>query len=101
MLDSESRFTAGAGHGLISALAAWISFEAVALIVFVCWAANIGNAGRLAAVTVTLIVLIPRDEPVWRIALFRFLEVSWGIAIAVMLVMLMSRFAKRPPSSTT
>jgi hypothetical protein len=40
-------------------------------------------AGRLAAVTVAVIVLIPRDEPESRIALFRFLEVACGIAVAV------------------
>jgi hypothetical protein len=26
---------------------------------------------------------IPRNEPLWQIALFRFLEVSWGILVAL------------------
>jgi uncharacterized membrane protein YccC len=61
----------------------WIYALAIGLSVFVCWIAKLSGAGRLAAVTVTVIVLIPRDEPEWRIALFRFLEVTWGIAIAI------------------
>jgi membrane protease YdiL (CAAX protease family) len=48
----------------------------------------VGGAGRLAAVTVSVIVLIPQHEAVWRVALFRFLEVSWGIAVALVVVWL-------------
>ncbi len=64
----------------------WIYALAVGITVFCCWVADVSNAGRLAAVAVTVIVLIPRDEAVWQIALFRFLEVSWGIAVAVGIV---------------
>jgi uncharacterized membrane protein YgaE (UPF0421/DUF939 family) len=68
---------------------------AVALAVFSCWLANLSNAGRLAAVAVSVIVLIPQQEPVWKVALFRFLEVSWGIAIAVMVAALAARILRR------
>jgi uncharacterized membrane protein YccC len=61
----------------------WIYALSVALTIFICWAAGISTAGRLAAVAVTVIVLIPRAEPIWKVALFRFLEVSWGIAVGV------------------
>lgn len=61
----------------------WIYALAVGLSVLICWVAGIGTAGRLAAVTVTVIVLIPLAEPIWKIALYRFLEVSWGIAVAI------------------
>ena len=64
----------------------WIYALAVGVTVFCCWIADVSNAGRLAAVTVTVIVLIPRNEPIWKIATFRFLEVSWGIAVAVGIV---------------
>ncbi len=64
----------------------WIYALSVLITVFCCWVANIGNAGRLAAVTVTVIVLIPRQEPIGQVAWFRFLEVSWGIAVAVGIV---------------
>jgi len=61
----------------------WIYALSVGLTIFICWLADISSAGRLAAVAVTVIVLIPRAEPIWKVALFRFLEVSWGIAVAV------------------
>lgn len=61
----------------------WIYAAAVACTVFLCWLARISAAGRLAAVAVTVIVLVPRTEAVWRVALLRFLEVSWGIAVAL------------------
>jgi len=71
----------------------WIYALAVALSVLICWVAGIGTAGRLAAVTVTVIVLIPLAEPIWKIALYRFLEVSWGIAVAVFIQSAVSRIA--------
>ncbi len=64
------------GHAGIYALA-------VGVTVLLCTLGKLGNAGRLAAVTVSVIVLIPRDEAIWRIALLRFLEVSWGILVAL------------------
>jgi uncharacterized membrane protein YccC len=76
---------------------------AVAFTVFCCWIANVSNAGRLAAVAVTVIVLIPRDEPIWQIAVFRFLEVSWGIAVAIGIVSLVDWAvgeAPKPPAAT-
>ncbi len=88
--SGRDRFVGTAIGGLIAWLSAalWnqhngIYALAVALSVFVCWLCNISGAGRLAAVTVSVIVLIPQNEPAWRVALFRFLEVSWGIAVAL------------------
>lgn len=73
----------------------WIYAAAVALSVFTCWIARLDVAGRLSAVTVTVIVLIPRNEAVWKIALFRFLEVAWGIAVAVGIIAAVTRFTRR------
>jgi len=56
---------------------------AVGLAVLVCVLCRVGTAGRLAAVTVSIIILIPHEEPLWRVALLRFLEVSWGIVVAL------------------
>jgi uncharacterized membrane protein YgaE (UPF0421/DUF939 family) len=92
----------GGGAGWLCALvwhqAVWVYVIAVALTVFICWCANIAGAARLAAVAVTVIVLIPRDEALWKIAMFRFLEVSWGIAVAIV-VQLLSDFLERRRSS--
>jgi uncharacterized membrane protein YccC len=53
----------------------------VALIV--CNLFGLRNAGRLAGVAVAGTVLIELQEPPWRIALDRFIEVSLGILIAL------------------
>jgi uncharacterized membrane protein YgaE (UPF0421/DUF939 family) len=73
----------------------WIYALAVALTIFGCWLAKVSNAGRLAAVTVTIIVLIPQSEAIWKIALFRTLEVSWGIAVAVVIAWIAARLTNQ------
>lgn len=101
-ISGRDRFI-GTGIGALLALPCalywqdhtWIFAFAVALTVFVCWLMNVGGAGRLAAVTVAVIVLIPRAEPAWRVALFRFLEVSWGIAVALLLAAFAEWIRKR------
>jgi uncharacterized membrane protein YccC len=91
--SARDRFIGTAIGGIIAWVCAlgwhghvWIYALAVGVTVFCCWIADVGNAGRLAAVAVTVIVLIPRNEPIWQVATFRFLEVSWGIAVAVGIV---------------
>jgi uncharacterized membrane protein YccC len=88
--SGRDRFIGTAIGGLIAWLCAfywqertWLYAVAVAASVLVCWVANVSGAGRLAAVAVSVIVLIPQNQAVWRVALFRFLEVSWGIAVAL------------------
>jgi uncharacterized membrane protein YccC len=46
------------------------------------------TAYRYASVTLAIIVLIPRANPAWEIALHRFLEVSIGIVVALVVVAL-------------
>jgi uncharacterized membrane protein YgaE (UPF0421/DUF939 family) len=41
------------------------------------------GAGRLAGVATTIILLVPSTASHWRIALDRFLEVSFGIVVAL------------------
>ena len=43
-------------------------------------------AYRYASVTLTIIVLIPRANPAWIVALHRFVEVSVGIIVALLVV---------------
>ncbi len=40
-------------------------------------------AYRFAGITLTIVLLIPRTAPAWRIALHRFVEVSIGISVAL------------------
>ena len=44
------------------------------------------TAYRYASVTLTIIVLIPRANPAWIVALHRFIEVSVGIIVALLVV---------------
>lgn len=43
------------------------------------------SAYRFAGVTLAVVLLIPRPNPVWQIAAHRFAEVSIGIAVALIL----------------
>jgi len=44
------------------------------------------TAYRYASVTLAIIVLIPRSNPAWIVALHRFIEVSVGIIVALLVV---------------
>jgi Fusaric acid resistance protein-like len=46
------------------------------------------TAYRYASVTLTIIVLIPRTNPAWIVAMHRFIEVSVGIVVALAVVAL-------------
>jgi uncharacterized membrane protein YgaE (UPF0421/DUF939 family) len=56
---------------------------AVLLAVGLCYVLRLENAARLCAVTVTVITLIPRPEPIHVVAFYRFVEVSYGVACAL------------------
>jgi uncharacterized membrane protein YgaE (UPF0421/DUF939 family) len=56
---------------------------AVLLVMVLCSALRFQNAGRLGGVAVAIIVLIPRTQPVWHIAIERCLEVSFGIGVSL------------------
>ena len=57
----------------------------VLVVMMLCTALKYKNAGRLGGVTVAIIVLIPYPGPLWQIALQRFLEVSFGIVVSLLL----------------
>jgi len=77
-----------------AALAAW--FRPTALVyglgILFCgalaWVLRIGSAYRFAAITVTIILLIPRPHAPWIIAWHRFLEVSLGITVALVVTVI-------------
>jgi uncharacterized membrane protein YgaE (UPF0421/DUF939 family) len=52
----------------------------------ICALLGIGrNAFRYAAITLAIVMLVVRAEPAWMIAIHRFLEISVGIAVGVLL----------------
>lgn len=55
----------------------------VLVVMVVCSTLPYKNAGRLGGVTVAIIVLVPHAGAVWHVAVERFLEVSFGIAVSL------------------
>lgn len=58
------------------------------------------TAYRYASITLTIIVLIPRSEAPWATALHRFIEVSVGIVVALVVVALWPEHQRPSPDST-
>ncbi|MHB1022743.1 MAG: FUSC family protein [Acidobacteriaceae bacterium] len=58
---------------------------AILLAMLLCGLLGLQNAGRLAGVTVTIIVLIHHTGPAWKVALSRFMEVSMGIIVGLII----------------
>jgi uncharacterized membrane protein YccC len=83
----------------IGAFLGWVTFYAwhghyiiygvaVALCIFVCSALAFDKAGRLAAVTLSVIVLVKFDGGPAQAAISRFLEVGLGLVVALAVTML-------------
>jgi uncharacterized membrane protein YgaE (UPF0421/DUF939 family) len=49
-----------------------------------CYLARLEGASRLCAVAVTVITIVPRSEPPHLVAFHRFVEVSYGVACALL-----------------
>ena len=50
----------------------------------VCSLLQLGSAYRFAAITLSIVVLIAHERPPWIVASHRFVEVSLGIAVALL-----------------
>ena len=48
---------------------------------------RLGGAYRFAAITLSIVVLITHDRPPWIVATDRFIEVSLGIAVALLMTL--------------
>jgi uncharacterized membrane protein YgaE (UPF0421/DUF939 family) len=64
----------------------------------ICAALRLGRAASaLAGVTLALVVLVERTEPPWKLAAHRFIEVSLGIVVALILTVLWPEGMAGPP----
>jgi len=54
----------------------------------ICAALRLGEAYRLASVTLAIVMLIAHTKPAWIVAAHRFVEVSVGIAVGLALTAL-------------
>jgi len=66
----------------------------MAISIVLCWLFNIGNAGKLSATTVTIVMLVPHNGPFWTIALTRLGEVTIGIGSALLVTWIANRLEK-------
>ncbi|TPG55695.1 FUSC family protein [Roseomonas nepalensis] len=64
---------------------------AVVLSVLACAALNVGSASRLAAITATIIILVPHSGSPQHMLLSRVGEVAWGALVGLGLVWLFQR----------
>ena len=86
------RFAGTAVGAIVGALIAgypgrnWVAYGAG---IFFCGILSavfrIGGAYRFAAITLSVVVLITHDRPPWIVATHRFIEVSLGIAVALLM----------------
>jgi uncharacterized membrane protein YgaE (UPF0421/DUF939 family) len=58
---------------------------AVAITILVSFVLRLEESQRLAAATVAIIMLIGRTEPAWLSAIYRFIEVSFGVVISLLI----------------
>lgn len=72
---------------------------AVMLAILICHQLQLENAGRLAGLTVAIVMVANSSMALWKVALYRFLEVSLGIVIAVAVSWLAARFRKAFPNA--
>ncbi|HUA26514.1 MAG TPA: FUSC family protein [Steroidobacteraceae bacterium] len=70
---------------------------AVLVAMLVCSVLNVGSASRLAGITATIILLVPRVGSPTAMFLARLSEVGWGLCVAVTVVWL----AGRLPAATS
>jgi uncharacterized membrane protein YgaE (UPF0421/DUF939 family) len=63
----------------------------VLIVMMLCTALHYKGAGRLGGVTVAIIVLIPYPGALWHIAFQRFLEVSLGIIVSLLVAVAWTR----------
>lgn len=68
--------------------------------IFVCGVLSsilrLGSAYRFAAIALTIVLLITHDRPPWVVATHRFVEVSLGIAVALLVTIVW----RLPPNSS-
>jgi uncharacterized membrane protein YgaE (UPF0421/DUF939 family) len=62
---------------------AWVYGVGIILCGLLAWLLRVAGAYRFAAITLSIILLIPRDRAPWITGWHRFLEVSLGIAVAL------------------
>lgn len=96
----------GAAIGGITGFGAFLALDqspiayplAVVIAMLICWTLNMATASRLAGITATIILLVPRAGMRERMVLSRVAEVGCGVCAAVGTVWVAARFLRFPRS---
>jgi uncharacterized membrane protein YccC len=100
--SSRDQFIGAIIGGLVGIMAAALVhdlFPAYALALLVgmtlCWMLDLGAAGRIAGVTVTIVMLVPHEGTFLQFALFRLGEVVLGATAALLVTRLSAPIERR------
>ena len=73
----------GAGIGTLFAPHWFVYGAGLFICGMICWILRVGAAYRFAAITLSIVLLITHARPAWIVAIHRCVEVSLGIAVAL------------------
>jgi uncharacterized membrane protein YgaE (UPF0421/DUF939 family) len=73
----------------------WVYAAAMLLSVLLCWALNVADASQLAAITSTIILLVPHTGSTERMLASRLSEVGWGVCVGIFIAWLENRFIRK------
>jgi uncharacterized membrane protein YgaE (UPF0421/DUF939 family) len=100
--QSRDQFIGAVAGGICGFAAAMIGSEniavylvAVSVVIVACWCLKVSTAARLAAITTTIVLLVPAQGPLWGVPLFRFAEVTLGMLCALPVCWLFSHAERR------
>src|ERR1041385_4154688 len=89
----------GAALGALIATYFPVNWEASCAAIFLCGIRcairRIKESSRIAAITLSIVLLITHGSPPWMVALHRFIEVSIGIAVALLITTIWKRSEER------
>ena len=63
----------------------WVFAAGVFILGVLCGMSRLQNSYRFAGITLAIVLLVPRTSPPWIIALHRFVEVSIGIVVGLVI----------------
>lgn len=91
------------GAAIVSLVGQSLAAYALSIVVAACacWILNISSAARLAASTVTILVLVPHRGSVEGMMASRIAEVAWGVTVGIAVVFTVNHLMRRTPREST
>jgi uncharacterized membrane protein YgaE (UPF0421/DUF939 family) len=73
---------------------------AVVLAVLLCWVLNVADASQLAAITATIILLVPHTGSAQSMLVSRLSEVGWGVCVGILVAWAENKFIRKIGTGT-